>query len=86
MTPKPPKSPRPKFRTVHVQPSEQGESDNPDHFGLLVFLTFIIWPIGLVASVVYLCDPKRRGAGFALLAISSISATLAWFLIQILRH
>jgi hypothetical protein len=61
----------------HSKPKEDG---NPPSFWFFVVMATIIWPIGLLGSIAYLCDPKNRSAGVALFLISVASALLAWFL------
>lgn len=66
---------------VHPALSAAGrpkESKNPPYFGFFVFMSLLLWPIGLAASIVYLTNPKHRGAGAALLGISFASAAIAW--------
>lgn len=60
------------------------ESGNPPAFVALVVLTLILWPVGLIGGIVYLCEPKTRGAGAALLAIALASAVLSWVILRAL--
>lgn len=77
LVPKAPIITHPALLLKHAKPAEDG---NPPSFWFFVVMATIIWPVGLLGSIVYLCDPKYRSAGVALFLISIASALLTWFL------
>ena len=60
------------------QAANKKEGGNPPGFVLCVVLTLLVWPIGLVGAIYFLCDPKHRNAGLAMFGITCASALLAW--------
>ena len=64
---------------------ESSSSENPPNFGLMVVLALLLWPIGMIASIVYLCDPRCRSAGVALFLISFASLFVSWFVVSACR-
>ncbi len=79
---KPPNRKPPCLQTTFIaQAPAKDEPVNPPGFALWALLALLIWPIGIVGSVVYLCEPKHRGAGLALFVISLASAIVGWLLI-----
>lgn len=61
------------------------QSINPPNFGVVMFLTILLPVVGLVAGIVWLSDPKYRGAGGAIIAITIVlgiiwAAVLAAFM------
>lgn len=47
-------------------------SDNPPSFGVVVLCTVFLPIVGLVAGIIWLCEPRHRGSGGAILAISFV--------------
>ncbi len=79
---KPPHRKPPFIQTAFVSQAPAKEAPvNPPGFALWALLALIIWPIGIVGAVVYLCDPKHRGAGLALFVIALASGIVGWLLI-----
>jgi hypothetical protein len=64
---------------------ESSSSENPPNFGLMVVLALLLWPGGMIASIVYLCDPRYRSAGVALFLISLASLFVSWFVVRACR-
>jgi hypothetical protein len=58
--------------------SGEEKSENPPGFIAYVILSLLVWPLGLVCAIYWLCIPKHRSAGLAMLGISLASALLAW--------
>jgi hypothetical protein len=48
------------------------QHENPDLFGVAVFLTVLFPIVGLIAGIRWLCHPSHRGAGGSILAIALI--------------
>jgi DNA-directed RNA polymerase subunit RPC12/RpoP len=57
---------------VRVAGDVAGGSVNPPSFGVIVVLTILLPIIGLIAGIVWLCNPKYRGAGGAILAVALV--------------
>jgi DNA-directed RNA polymerase subunit RPC12/RpoP len=57
---------------VRVAGDVAGGSVNPPSFGVIVVLTILLPIIGLAAGIVWLCNPKYRGAGGAILAVALV--------------
>lgn len=64
----------------HMQPVLSART-NPPSFGLGLFAAIFFPPVGWLVSIVWLCDPRYRGAGAAIFLISIISAMLAWVIL-----
>lgn len=62
----PPRTATPHFRVATAQP----HSSNPPSFGTIVFFTILLPIVGLVAGIIWLCNPRHRGAGGAIIAIA----------------
>ncbi len=78
---KPEPTRRPHIQTVFISQATAKElPSNPPGFGPWMLLSLLLWPVGLVGSVVYLSDPRYRGAGLALLGITLISAIATWLI------
>ncbi len=58
------------------------QSGNPTNFVLILILTILFPPIGIVAGIVWLCDPRTRSAGAAMLAIAVAILFLASMLFR----
>lgn len=70
---------KPRFDQVHsVYTAKKETSKNPPSFALFVVLALLLWPVGLIGAIAYLCEERNRSAGFALLGISICSALLSW--------
>lgn len=55
-------------------------STNPPYFGFFATLAILVWPLGMLGAIGYLCDPKHRGAGAVLFLIAIYSAAVTWVL------
>jgi DNA-directed RNA polymerase subunit RPC12/RpoP len=62
----------PARRTERVRAAAADGSANPPSFVVIVVLTVLLPIIGLIAGIVWLCNPKYRGAGGAILAIALV--------------
>jgi DNA-directed RNA polymerase subunit RPC12/RpoP len=60
--------------------AQSDKSRNPPSFGFIIFLSALLPIIGLIMGVAWLSQPRFRGAGGALLAISLVFM-LIWCLI-----
>jgi hypothetical protein len=56
----------------------QSYSVHPPFFTASMVLSPVICPVGIVLGIVYLCLPKWRGAGGAMLALGLVSALIGW--------
>ena len=56
---------------------KNSDATNPSSFPLMVVCAVLIWPVGMIGSIVYLCDARYRSAGFALFCISLASCFVA---------
>lgn len=72
-----PRHVRPAIRSVHIPPPT---ARNPPGFALYAVLAGLIWPLGLIGAIAFLCDPEKRSAGVALFLISVASGILTYFL------
>lgn len=67
------------LKSYAIPPPKAPASSNPPYFAFFVILTLCtLWPIGLVASLIYLCNPQHRMGGVAMFFITLISAWLSW--------
>jgi hypothetical protein len=57
---------------------ENSLSAHPPFFTASMLLSPIISPVGIVMGLAYLCLPKWRSAGGAMLGLGLCSAALAW--------
>lgn len=59
-------------------------SENPPSFGTVVFFTLLFPIVGLVAGIIWLCEPRYRGSGGAILAISFVLMFIYGFILSYL--
>jgi hypothetical protein len=52
--------------------TDQTQSGNPPSFGVVVIFTVLFPIVGLIAGIVWLCNPRYRGSGGAMLAIALV--------------
>ena len=68
-------------------PSEDNsQTKNPDSFAVIVVLTVLLPIVGLVAGIIWLCDPKQRSAGGSILAIALILMLIYGIIVSSFSH
>lgn len=69
------------------KPAAKNESRlvHPPFFTTSMLLSPVISPVGIVMGLAYLCLPKWRSAGGAMLGLGLFSAVLAWLVYLSIR-
>lgn len=66
-------------RAAHEQSLNQDDPRkvHPPLFVSTMVLSPLVWPVGVMMGIVYLCAPKWRGAGAVMLAMGLLSGLVA---------
>jgi hypothetical protein len=58
---------------------------HPPFFTASMVLSPLVWPVGVVMGLAYLCLPRWRSAGTAMLVLGLLSAMIGWVVYVSLR-
>ena len=64
----------------------ESHSQNPESFAIVVVFTVFLPIVGLIAGISWLCNPKYRGAGGAIIAISLVLIFIYTMLLVSFNH